>query len=449
VSVRTGSVAAILAAIAVCGAPYGASAQSLEDALAVAYRTNPTIRAERARLRATEELKAQAWANALPQITASGSYQKVDETQVINSAVIGGGTGATEQQFDLNTVTGGVQGEQVIFAGFRNYNAIKQARARVRAGGAQLAATEQSVLLDVATAYFDVLRDTTIFDSNRNQVEVLLRQLDEAQARFRVGEVTRTDVSQAEARLAGARARLSGAQAQLAISRSRYVELVGEAPGTLEEAPPLPEVPESHDAAQALGAIYAPAVIVARENETASRKQVAIAKGVFLPRVSLTAGYQYAEEPSSFTLSDEQFTYGARASIPIFQGGLNLSRVREARALADSAEAGVEEAERRVGAQVTGAWEQLIAARTTITAARAQVDANRLALEGVRRESQLGARTPLDVLDAEQELLNAEVQLATAQRDERAAAFGLLAASGVLTLDAIGVDPESVIPAED
>ncbi|MEQ8748622.1 MAG: TolC family protein, partial [Amphiplicatus sp.] len=204
-SVRTGSVAAILAAIAVCGAPYGASAQSLEDALAVAYRTNPTIRAERARLRATEELKAQAWANALPQITASGSYQKVDETQVINSAVIGGGTGATEQQFDLNTVTGGVQGEQVIFAGFRNYNAIKQARARVRAGGAQLAATEQSVLLDVATAYFDVLRDTTIFDSNRNQVEVLLRQLDEAQARFRVGEVTRTDVSQAEARLAGAR----------------------------------------------------------------------------------------------------------------------------------------------------------------------------------------------------------------------------------------------------
>ncbi|MEQ8936505.1 MAG: TolC family protein, partial [Amphiplicatus sp.] len=180
-----------------------------------------------------------------------------------------------------------------------------------------------------------------------------------------------------------------------------------------------------------------------------SRKQVAIAKGVFLPRVSLTAGYQYAEEPSSFTLSDEQFTYGARASVPIFQGGLNLSRVREAKALADSAEAGVEQAERRVGAQVTAAWEQLIAARTTITAARAQVDANRLALEGVRRESQLGARTTLDVLDAEQELLNAEVQLATAQRDERAAAFGLLAASGVLTLDAIGVDPESVIPAED
>ncbi len=447
-SVKTGSVAALVA-IAVCAAPYGASAQSLEDALAVAYRTNPTIRAERARLRATEELKAQAWANALPQITASGSYQKVDEKQTINSAVIGGGAGATEQQFDLNTVTGGVQGEQVIFAGFRNYNAIKQARARVRAGGAQLAATEQGVLLDVATAYFDVLRDTTIFDSNRNQVEVLLRQLDEAQARFRVGEVTRTDVSQAEARLAGARAQLSRAQAQLAISRARYTELVGEAPGTLETAPDLPELPDSLDSAQAVGAIYAPAVIVARENETASRKQVAIAKGVFLPQVSLTAGYQYAEEPSSFTLSDEQFTYGARASIPIFQGGLNLSRVREARALADSAEASVVEAERRVGAQVTNAWEQLIAARTTITAARAQVDANRLALEGVRRESQLGARTTLDVLDAEQELLNAEVQLATAQRDERAAAFGLLAASGVLTLDAIGVDPESVIPAED
>lgn len=447
-SVKAGAALAFFIAAGVALGPRQAAAQSLEDALAVAYRTNPTIRAERARLRATEELKAQAWAGALPQISASGSYQKVNETQTINSEVFGG-TGPTTEEFDLDTLTAGVQGEQVIFSGFRNYNAIRQAKARVRAGGAQLAATEQAVLLDVATAFFDVLRDTAIFNSNSNQVEVLLRQLDEAQARFRVGEVTRTDVSQAEARLARARASLSGAQAQLAVSRARYTELVGEAPGTLEDAPPLPQTPDSRDAAQALGATYAPAVIVARENAEASRRQVAIAKGVFAPTVSITAGYQYAEEPSSFALSDEQFTYGARASIPLFQGGRNLSKVREARALADSAEAGVEEARRRVEAQVTGAWEQLMAARTTIAAARAQVEANRLALDGVRRESQLGARTTLDVLDAEQELLNAEVQLATALRDERAAAFSLLAAAGVLTLDAIGVDPESVIPAED
>lgn len=446
-SVRTGSAVALLSAVALAFVPGEAAAQTLEDALAVAYRTNPTIRAERARLRATEELKAQAWANALPQITAGASYQHIEQTQTINSEVFGG-TGPTTRSFELNTLAASVSGEQVIFAGFRNINAIKQARARVRAGGAQLAATEQAVLLDVATAFFDVLRDNAIYDSNRNQVTVLLRQLDEAQARFRVGEVTRTDVSQAEARLARARASLAGAQAQLAISRARYVELVGEAPGTLQEAQP-PLLPESLAAAQEVARAYAPAAVVARENASASRRQVSIARGEFLPTVSLTAGYQYADEPSSFALSDEQFAYGARASVPLFLGGRNLSRVREARALADSAEASVEEAERRVAAQVTGAWEQLLAARATIVAAQTQVDANRLALAGVRRESQLGARTTLDVLDAEQELLNAEVQLATARRDERAAGFALLAAAGVLTLDAIGVNPESVIPADD
>lgn len=446
-SVRTGSAVALLSAVALAFVPGEAAAQTLEDALAVAYRTNPTIRAERARLRATEELKAQAWANALPQITAGASYQHIDQTQTINSEVFGG-TGPTTRSFELNTLAASVSGEQVIFAGFRNINAIKQARARVRAGGAQLAATEQAVLLDVATAFFDVLRDNAIYDSNRNQVTVLLRQLDEAQARFRVGEVTRTDVSQAEARLARARASLAGAQAQLAISRARYVELVGEAPGTLQEAQP-PLLPESLAAAQEVARAYAPAAVVARENASASRRQVSIARGEFLPTVSLTAGYQYADEPSSFALSDEQFAYGARASVPLFLGGRNLSRVREARALADSAEASVEEAERRVAAQVTGAWEQLLAARATIVAAQTQVDANRLALAGVRRESQLGARTTLDVLDAEQELLNAEVQLATARRDERAAGFALLAAAGVLTLDAIGVNPESVIPSDD
>lgn len=446
-SVRTGSAVAFLSAVALTFVPDGAGAQTLEDALAIAYRTNPTIRAERARLRATEELKAQAWANALPQITAGASYQHIDQTQTINSEVFGG-TGPTTQSFELNTFAASVSGEQVIFAGFRNINAIKQARARVRAGGAQLAATEQAVLLDVATAFFDVLRDNAIYDSNRNQVTVLLRQLDEAQARFRVGEVTRTDVSQAEARLARARASLSGAQAQLAISRARYVELVGEAPGTLQEAQ-APLLPESLAAAQGVARVYAPAAVVARENASASRRQVAIARGEFLPTVSLTAGYQYADEPSSFALSDEQFVYGARASVPLFLGGRNMSRVREARALAESAEASVEEAERRVAAQVTGAWEQLLASRATIVAAQTQVEANRLALEGVRRESQLGARTTLDVLDAEQELLNAEVQLATARRDERTAGFALLAAAGVLTLDAIGVNPESVIPAGD
>lgn len=439
------------AAVLVLGAvfaPGGAGAQSLEEALALAWRANPTIRAERARLRATEELKAQAWAGALPQITAQGAYSKIDDTQTINQAAFGG-AGAQERTFKLETLAGEVTAEQPVFAGFRNLNAIRQAKARIRAGGAELAATEQAVLRAAATAYFDVVRDRVVYDASLNQVEVLLRQLDETKARFRVGEVTRTDVSQAEARLARARADLARAQAQLAVSRATFAEIVGQAPGELEDDPAAPDLPDSLETAQALARAYAPAVVAARAQAEASRRQVAIARGALLPSVSLTASYQYADEPSTFVLNDEQFVYGARASVPIFQGGLNHSRVREAKALADSARARVVEAERRAQSEVAAAWERHVAARIAIAAAEKQVAANRLALEGVRREAQLGTRTTLDVLDAEQELRDAVVALAGAKRDERAAAFALLEAAGLLTLDAIGADAAAAAPASD
>jgi outer membrane protein len=416
-------------------APGALSAQSLNDALRVAYQTNPTIRAERARLRATEELKAQAWADALPQINAAGSLADTRNTQSLNPGVFGPGG---SQTFDFNPLTGQVEGSMPVFDGFRNVNAIRQARARVRAGGAELASVEQTVLRNVAAAYFDVLRDQTIYESTVNNVEVLARQKRESDIRFEVGEITKTDVAQAEARLSQARANLASAQAQLAVSRARYAELVGAQPGDLDKAPALPEVPETLEAATTLARGYAPAVIAARERESASRRQISIARSAFLPTVSVTANYQYAEEPNTFVNSDETFSYGLRASVPLFTGGRNLSRVREARALHESAEHSVLEAERNVEAQVTSAWQQLAAARIAIQSARAEVAANELALDGVRREAQVGARSTLDVLNAEQELLNARVSLANAARNERVAAFDLLAAAGVLTLDAAG-----------
>lgn len=438
-------IGAMIGAAVVGAAAAPASAESLQDALAIAYQTNPTIRAERARLRATEELKAQAWANALPQIQAEGSYSSVRSTQTLAP---GFGTGG-EEEVDLTPLTAGVNASQTVFAGFRNINAIRQARARARAGGAELAGVEQDILLRVATAYFDVVRDVAIYDANLNNVEVLLRRKREAEVRFRVGEITRTDVAQADARLAAARANLAGAQAQLAISRANYGELVGAPPGTLDPASGLPPVPDSLDAAVAIGAELAPAVVAANAGEEAARRQIAIAKGAFLPNVSLTAGYQYSDEPSTFIESDETFSYGARASMPIFLGGLNFSRVREARALHDRSRAQVEAARRRAEAAVRTAWERLVAAKMTIRSAETAVEANEVALEGVQREAQVGTRTTLDVLDAEQEFLNAQVSLANALRDEKTAAYSLLAAAGVLNLDAIGVDPASVIPAEE
>ena len=411
-----------------------ASAQSLNDALSMAYRTNPTIRAERAQFRATEELKAQAWAGALPQATVSANIESLDQSNTSSFS------GTADIDIEPRAVL--VNVEQPVFTGFRNLNSLKQARARVRAGGARLISTEQGILQNAADAYFQVVRDNAVYDVNLENVKVLLRQQDEAALRFEVGEITKTDVAQAEARLAGARAQLSAAQAQLAVSRARFKEIVGTAPGTLDGDPALPEIPESEEQAQNFARVYSPAVVAARETEEASRRQVAIAKGVLLPTVSLTARYQYAEEPSFFVDNDQQFAYGAQASVPIFQGGLNYSRIREARALNDADRQRIEEAERSVSANVTGAWEQLQAARATIRSARAQVEANTLALNGVRRENQVGARSTLDVLNAEQELLNANVALANAKRDERSAVFGLLAVAGVLTLDSVSIPVE-------
>ncbi|MEL7491566.1 MAG: TolC family outer membrane protein [Pseudomonadota bacterium] len=428
-----------------------ASAETLTDALAVAYRTNPTIRAERAQFRATRELKAQAWAGALPQVSASASIEQnnTTNTSLFNTPTDASGNpilGADglplppePQSVEFTPITAGVSAEQPVFTGLRNLNAIRQAKARVRAGGARLVSVEQQVLQQAATAYFDVLRDSQVYDANLGNVKVLLRQQDEAALRFEVGEITKTDVAQAEARLAGARSQLAAAQAQLAVSRSVYRQMIGEMPGTLDDDPALPDVPETEEQAQNFAKVFAPAIVSATETEEASRRQVSIAKGVLLPSVSLTARYQYAEDPNFFVQNDEQFVYGAQASIPIFQGGLNYSRIREAKALNDADRRRIEEAERQVSAAVSGAWEQLQAARVTIASARAQVEANTLALEGVRRENQVGARTTLDVLNAEQELLNANVSLANAERDERAAVFSLLASAGLLTPEAAGL----------
>ncbi len=428
------SLLAVLAALG-AGASAPAYGETLNDALAIAYQTNPNIRAERARLRAIRESKAQAWAGALPQVTASGSYNKVDVSQ--NSTL-----GASDEKLD--TIVGAVNAEQPVFTGFRNYNAIKQAGARVRAGGAQLAASEQQVLLEVAGAYFNVQRNMAVFNLNTNNVSVLLRQQDMAKARFDVGEITRTDVSQADARLAEARARLSSSQGQLAIARAQYVELVGQSPGDLEPVETLPELPETLEAALVIADQYAPANIAAREQAEVSRRQVNIARGAFLPSVALTAGYQYAEEPSFFVENSEEFSFGARASVPIFLGGLNFSRVREAKALHDSDRSRATAAARQVEAQTVAAWERLVTARAIVRSASASVDANSLALEGVRQEAQVGTRTTLDVLNAELEALNAQVTLVSAQRDAQTAAFSLLAAIGMLTPEAAGVSQEAL-----
>lgn len=436
---RAGVLAIGAAAAMVLAAP--ARAQTLVEALSSAWETNPTLAAERARQRETREQGPQAVAGLLPRIQASGGASELQDDSRLDAAAFGG-VGATRRVIDRNPVSGRVELQQSVYDGLRGVNTLRAARARVRAGAARLVDVEQSVLQEAAVAYFDVLRDTMNFESGANQVDVLLKQLRQEEARRKAGESSATDVAQAEARLARARAGLASAQAQLSMSRTAFARIIGEEPSALERSPALPKVPDSvADAIEAAKA-DAPELLEAREAEKAAVREVAVARGVFQPALTFGAAYSYDKDPSAFTLSNEQKTIGLRANVPLFTGGLNLSRLREAKARADQARARVEEAERQIAADARDAFEQLSAARATIAAARVEADSARVALEGVRREQFFGERTTLDVLNAEQELLNAQTRLAGAERNERAATMALLAAMGALTPATLGLRTE-------
>jgi len=426
--------------------PAPSAAETLREVLEAVYRTNPNIHAERNRLQAISEADNQAWAGALPQVSASTTYSNVDQDQVVNTEIFGMATQST-RHYKLDSFSYTLSAEQTLFNGFRNYHAIKQAKSRVRAGEAQLTAYEQQVLRDAATAYFDVVRDMKVYSANSSNVDVLMNQLKDVKVRFELGAVTKTDVSQAEARFAGARSQLAEAKTALMVSRARFRELAGFLPGTLDPTPPLPLLPANEEEALAFASANAPLATAIREEEAASRRQYYIERSALAPSVAFTASYLNADEASSFVDHDEQFAYGVRATVPIFLGGLRFSKIREAKAMNERDRSRIVAVDRQIETQVTAAWEQLFEARSRIDAAQAQADANELALVGVKREAQLGTRSTLDVLNAEQEYLNSTVMLASANRDEQVAAYSLLAAIGGLTIDADAYEPQAAGPA--
>ena len=360
-------------------------------------------------------------------------------TALMSRAGLSSGGSSSFNNTDLDTLQYGVEATQTIFAGLTNWNSIRQAKAQVRAGAAQLYGVEQQVMLEAATAYLDVIRDQSVLELRNNNVRVLTRQLEAARARFDVGEVTRTDVAQAEARLASARAQVFNAQAQLAASEADFESVIGFPPGELIDPPAAPATPPSLDEAHAFALDNAPAVIAAQEAERASQHGVSAAYGRLSPQVDAYASYSYGENQQFEDDSTEETAIGVRASIPLFAGGANYSRIRQARRTNTSDRFRVTEAMRTSRQQVIASWTALEASRATIEAASSAVSANEIAFEGVRQEAQVGARTTLDVLDAEQELLNARVQLVTAKRDEEVASYTLLAAIGALTPERFGI----------
>ena len=429
---------AALAAV-VAAAPV-VQAQSLKEAMALAYEGNPTLQAQRAALRGTDEDVMQANSNYLPSVSGTGSIDRTDSDIDVETITLADGTAVPGQDiaFDATNKNIAARVDQPLFRGFRTFNAVKRAKASVLAGRANLLSVEQDVLFRTVSAYMNVLRDTAVLGLNDNQITVLQRQLEASRDRFRVGEITRTDVAQSEARLADAVSSRAEASAALTASQEQFRRVVGEMPATLVE-PDLPELPASLDVAIDLGMERAPGVTAARYVEEAARASIKEAKGNLLPTlngfatISRSSGAQLVGADITAQSTAVIKSVGAEVTVPFYQSGTEYSAVRQAKQLQSQRLLEIRAAERLVVEAVSTTWQVYQASIAQIAANQQSVKANEIALDGVRQEAAVGSRTTLDVLDAEQEFLNAQVSLIRAERDQMVAAYDLLAAVGGLT----------------
>jgi len=417
--------------------PALAQAQTLEEALAAAYAGNPTLQAGRAELRAVNEGVPQALSNWRPRVSlsASAGKQKIDSTSSFN-------------QTDETTtpVEATAEIEQPLYRGGRTVAATERAENLVQSERAQLVSVEQDVLLRGVTAYMDVWRDQAELELNINNERVLQRQLEATQDRFTVGEVTRTDVAQAETRLAIATAGRVAAEGALAASSAVFEEVIGIVPGALVAPSDVAGLPSDLSDAIEQSSGRNPDVIAALFDERAAIKQVREIEGEFLPSVSLNASVSHSEETSQRDSETDRAQILAQVSVPLYQQGLVSSRVREAKQVSNQRRIQIVETRRRIEQESVSAWQALVAAQAQIVSFEAGVRSAEIALEGVQQEQAVGARTILDILDAEQELLDAKVNLVRSQRDEIVAAYRVLAAIGRLTASDLGLPVEVYDP---
>ena len=421
--------------------------QSLEDTLIMAYNSNPTLQAERASLRAIDEGRVQAMAGRLPTVSADASISR-QHVESQSTFVIGDDRVASSSTSDATPKNYSITASQLIYGGGQVSGAIDQATAQIMAGRESLRAVEQTVLVDAVTAFMNVRRDSRVVEIRRNNAEVLAQHLQAARDRFEVGEITRTDVAQAEARLSGAQAELSAAQSQLAVSRAAYERVTGQPPATLEEPPALPGMPDSLADAAEFAYQSSPQLLAAQFSEESARHAIRIARSNLRPEVTLSASASAARD-SSFSGDERDSTsVTGRVSIPIFTGGLNRSRVRAAVAQEEQARHQVRQARRQVTEGVTNAWSNYVTSLAVIESSQQAVRANEIALDGVEQEAYVGIRTTLDVLDAEQELLNSRLTLVTSERDSYVAGYQLLQAMGLVSAEQLGLAVDVYDPAE-
>lgn len=415
------------------------NADTLREALALAYANNPSLLAARAQLRAVDQNVPLAVSGWRPRVTVNGDVSRRRNDTVIQGAIGGGAlfAGGVTLRTSQNASIGV---SQPLFRGFKTQAQTAAAEATVEAQRARLKASEQQVLLAAATAYFDVLRDMAVVELRSNNVQVLTRQLEATQDRFRVGEITRTDVAQAEARLSASVSARILAEGNLQRSRAAYVNAIGKSPENLVTPEPLGTLPADREDAVNAASVDNPALVAAQFLAEAAQADIKDARGDLLPTVNLEGQLSKGWD----TVADQSTSETAQArvtlSVPLYQGGAVYARLRQAKHTAGQRRLESDQARLDAREAATATWEGYQSARASIASIETQIVASEIALEGVQREAEVGARTVLDVLDAEQELLDARVNLVTAQRDQLVATLEVLSAIGRLTAEDLALN---------
>ena len=430
---------ALLGSAALIASP--AQADTLREALVSAYKTNPTLQTVRANQRAADENVPIAKSQGLPDLRSTATHVEFLKPS-------GNSFTAPERNLGVSLDLG-----VPIYSGGAVKNSVKAAKQRVEAGQASLRDTESAVFTLVVSAYMEVIRNEAIVGLSKNQVDVLAVNLQATSDRFEIGDLTRTDIAQSQSRLAVAQSDLQSAQANLINARETYIQIVGMAPDDLQPPPPLPGLPDNPEDAVFTALESNPGLIAARENAEAAGFDLKAAGASRLPSVSLFAGGDYSNffgtlggpVASNFAQTETTANAGVRVTIPIFQGGRPAAQKRQASARATAALEQVIAAEREVIAQTRARYSSWLASNAIIDSSQAAVAAAELGLEGVRAENSIGNRTILDVLNAEQELLSARVQLVTARRNAYVAGFALLSAMGKAEARDLGLDSEGLL----
>jgi outer membrane protein len=423
----------LLTSTVLFGGVDGARAQTLQEALVAAYLTNSDLEAQRSALRATDELVPQALSGWRPTLGVDSGAQHNDFD-------------SSEGAGDFNTLSTSLTLDQEVYSGGETVASTERAERLVRVERARLHAIEQNVLLDAVTAYTNLLAAQAVLDFATQNESRLRRQLQATRDRFDVGEVTRTDVAQADARLSGASADRVQAEGDVDAARAEYRRVINQEPGNLVVPKPLAQLPANEPEAQQLAEVGNPNIIAAQFDLAAARSDVNVARSALLPRLSVRGELTYQEDPT-FTLDwRRDAVIGANLRVPLYQGGGEYARVRQNKQTVRQRQDDLESVYRSVRNEVTSAWQAFLTATTRIDSITAQVRANEIAVEGARQEALVGQRTTLDVLDQEQDLFQSQVNLVQARRDQIVASFRLKAAVGELTVAGIDLPVEPYNP---